>query len=156
LREHFHDPLLIRKNGKMTLSARAHTLLPLLEVSLLGLNNLLAPEEFDPSTAKRRFRIAMSDYAARIVATTGCTSSRKGAGLDLAINQASRDMMQAQLEEGEVDLALGVFPRAGEELRDTFSRDVYLSCRQTLSARERKADARYVAGKTPCAAWGET
>lgn len=118
LREHFHDPLLIRKNGKMTLSARAHTLLPLLEVSLLGLNNLLAPEEFDPSTAKRRFRIAMSDYAARIVLPPLVVHLReKAPGLDLAINQASRDMMQAQLEEGEVDLALGVFPRAGEELQ---------------------------------------
>jgi DNA-binding transcriptional LysR family regulator len=68
----------------------------------------------------------MSDYAARIVATTGCTSSRKGAGLDLAINQASRDMMQAQLEEGEVDLALGVFPRAGEEQTETLFPETFI------------------------------
>jgi DNA-binding transcriptional LysR family regulator len=43
----FMIALLIRKNGKMTLSARAHTLLPL-GVSLLGLNNLLAPESLTP------------------------------------------------------------------------------------------------------------
>lgn len=77
LREHFYDPLLIRKNGKMTLSARAHTLMPPL-VSHLREN---AP------------------------------------GLDLAISQASREMMLAQLEEGEADLVLGVFPDVGDELQ---------------------------------------
>jgi len=118
LRDHFHDPLLIRKNGKMTLSARAHTLLPQLEASLLGLNNLLAPAEFDPSTVKRRFRLAMSDYAARILLPPLVAHLRENApGLDLAISQASREMMLAQLEEGEVDLALGVFPDVGDELQ---------------------------------------
>lgn len=118
LRGHFQDPLLIRKNGKMTLSARAHTLLPLLEASLLGLNDLLAPAEFDPSAAKRRFRLAMSDYAARIVLPPLVLHLRESApGLDLAISQASRERMLAQLEEGEVDLALGVFPDVDDALQ---------------------------------------
>ncbi len=118
LRDHFQDPLLIRKKGKMTLSARAHMLLPLLETSLAGLNNLLAPAQFDPSTAKRRFRIAMSDYAARIVLPPLVMHLReKAPGVDLAISQASRDRMLAQVDEGEVDLALGVFPGAGGELQ---------------------------------------
>ncbi|MCU6668215.1 LysR family transcriptional regulator [Enterobacteriaceae bacterium H4N4] len=118
LRDHFDDPLLIRKNGKMTLSARAQTLLPPLEASLYGLNNLVGSPEFDPSTTKRRFRIAMSDYAARIVLPSLLVYLRQNApGFDLAISQASREMMLAQLEEGEVDLALGVFPAAGSAIQ---------------------------------------
>lgn len=118
LRDHFDDPLLIRKNGKMTLSARAQTLLPPLDASLYGLNNLLGSPVFDPSTAKRRFRIAMSDYAARIVLPPLLVYLRQNApGFDLAIGQASREMMLAQLEDGEVDLALGVFPDAGSEIQ---------------------------------------
>lgn len=118
LREHFQDPLLIRKQGKLTLSARAHTLLPLLETSLRGLNNVLSPSEFDHRTATRRFRIAMSDYAARIVLPPLVAYLRDAApGVDLAISQASREMMLAQVEEGEVDLALGVFPGAGAALQ---------------------------------------
>ena len=118
LRNYFDDPLLIRNKGKMTLSARAQTLLPPLEASLYGLNNLVGSPLFDPSTAKRRFRIAMSDYAARIVLPPLLVYLRKNApGFDLAISQASREMMLAQLEGGEVDLALGIFPDAAVELQ---------------------------------------
>lgn len=118
LREHFDDPLLIRKNGKMTLSARAQALLPPLEASLYGLNNLVGSPVFSPSTAKRRFRIAMSDYAARIVLPPLLIYLRENApGFDLAISQASREMMLAQLEDGEVDLALGIFPGAAGDIQ---------------------------------------
>ncbi len=117
LRVHFQDPLLVRKNGKMTLSAKAHALLPPLETLLQGLDRLLAPSVFDPYTAKRRFRIAMSDYAARIVLPSLMIHLRQNApGIDLAIIQASREMMLAQLEDGEVDLALGVFPNVVESV----------------------------------------
>ncbi|MCW2473931.1 LysR family transcriptional regulator [Candidatus Symbiopectobacterium sp. NZEC151] len=118
LRVHFKDPLLVRKNGKMTLSAKAHALLPPLETLLQGLSSLLAPSVFDPYTAKRRFRIAMSDYAARIVLPSLVIHLRQHApGMDLAIIQASREMMLAQLEDGEVDLALGVFPNFVEGIQ---------------------------------------
>ncbi|MBD2782386.1 LysR family transcriptional regulator [Xenorhabdus szentirmaii] len=118
LRDHFDDPLLIRKSGKMTLSARAHTLLPPLEASLYGLNNLVGSPVFDPSDAKRRFRIAMSDYAARIVLPSLLVYLREHApGFDLAISQASREMMLEQLENGEVDLALGIFPGAAGKIQ---------------------------------------
>lgn len=113
LRVHFNDPLLIRKNGRMTLSAVAQALLPPLENALRGLNNLVGSPQFDPATTQRRFRIAMSDYAARIVLPSLLVNIRRNApGFDLAISQAGREMMLAQLDEGEIDLALGVFPQA--------------------------------------------
>lgn len=117
LRMHFDDPLLIRNNGKMTLSARAHTLLPPLQAALEGLNNLVGSPVFDPATAQRRFRIAMSDYAARILLPPLLVTLRQQApGFDLAISQASRERMLVQLDEGEVDLALGVFPHAAGDI----------------------------------------
>lgn len=120
LRVHFNDPLLIRQHGRMTLSARAHTLLPPLEASLHGLNSLMGSPDFDPASARRRFRIAMSDYAARILLPPLLVTLRqKAPGFDLAISQASREMMRAQLHDGEVDLALGVFPDAADDIQKT-------------------------------------
>ena len=118
LRVHFNDPLLIRHNGRMTLSAIAQALLPPLENALYGLNNLVGSPKFDPLTAQRRFRIAMSDYAARIVLPPLLVNIRQNApGFDLAISQAGREMMLAQLDEGEIDLALGVFPPAAGDIQ---------------------------------------
>lgn len=121
LRHHFDDPLLVRKSGKMVLTGRAQALLPGLEAALDALNTLLGSPQFDPSTTHRRFRLLMSDYAARIILPPLLIHLRQYApGIDLAISQASREMMLAQLEEGEADLALGVFPAAaGEIQRDT-------------------------------------
>lgn len=115
LRAHFDDPLLIRRNGKMLLSTKAQTLLPLLESSLHGLNSLLATPVFDAGSVNRRVRIAMSDYAAQTILPPLMQFLRQEApGIDLVISQAGHDMMLAQLSEGVIDLAMGIFP--GEQI----------------------------------------
>lgn len=117
LREIFNDPLLVRKGGSMMLSARAQTLIPPLENALLGLNALLEAPEFDPARARGRFRIALSDYAAHIVLPKLMQRIRQEApGLDVAISQASREAMLAQLADGELDLALGIFPEVPQDI----------------------------------------
>lgn len=118
LRAHFNDPLLIRQAGRMALTARAQGLLPALDGALAALNDLLGAAEFEPATLRRTFRVAMSDYAARIVLPALVSHLRRTApGVDLAISQASRELMLAQLAEGELDLALGVFPGAAEAIQ---------------------------------------
>lgn len=118
LRSLFDDPLLMRKGGKMALTVRAQTLLPSLERALSELNDLVGAPEFDPLTARRTFRVAMSDYAARIVLPLLVSFLRRAApGFDIAISQASREMMLTQLEDGELDLALGIFPDARGEIQ---------------------------------------
>lgn len=138
LRAHFDDPLLIRKNGRMVLTARAEGLLPALQGALFELNALVGATGFDPATAKRRFRIEMSDYAARLILPPLVRHVRASApGFDLAISQASREMMLAQLDEGEVDLALGIFPdvREGIHQQDLFTeRFICLADRRSLPA----------------------
>ncbi|WP_028695910.1 LysR family transcriptional regulator [Pseudomonas cremoricolorata] len=110
LRTHFNDPLLVRQAGGMVLSARAQGLLKPLQDALGSLNGLLSSPQFDPAVAQRRFRLAMSDYAARIVLPPLLRHLRHAApGIELAISQASREGMLAQVQDGELDLALGVF-----------------------------------------------
>lgn len=118
LRIHFNDPLLIRGQGGMTLSTRARGLLPSLEGALSELNALIAVADVDPATMQRRFRIAMSDYGARIVLPPLIRHLRQAApGCDIAVSQAGRERMLAQLREGETDLALGIFPDASADIQ---------------------------------------
>ncbi|WP_458370649.1 LysR family transcriptional regulator [Pseudomonas fluorescens] len=124
LRAHFDDPLLIRRNGSMVLTARAQALAQPLQDALGNLNSLLGAPSFEPSTAKGRFRLSLSDYAARILLPRLTQKVRQEApGIDLAISQASREMMISQLLDGELDLALGIFPEVPDAiaLQDLFS-----------------------------------
>ena len=74
------------------------------------MRGLLRTPGFDPAQARRRFRLAMSDYGARIILPQLMRELRRDApGIDLAVTQGSREAMQAQLMDGELDLALGVF-----------------------------------------------
>ncbi|WP_027713279.1 LysR family transcriptional regulator [Dickeya chrysanthemi] len=130
LRAYFDDPLLVRRNGKMVLTARANALMQPLHDALTSLNGLLGGSmEFDPSLVNGRFRIAMSDYATRIVLPRLARHVRELApGLDLAVSQVSRDAMVVQLTDGELDLALGLFPDAPDHIRvQTLFSDGYIS-----------------------------
>jgi DNA-binding transcriptional LysR family regulator len=101
----------------MNLTARAQSLLKPLQDALNSLNELLSAADFDPSVAKRRFRLSLSDYASRIILPSLMTYIRKEApGVDLAISQASRETMVGQLLDGELDLALGIFPEVPAEI----------------------------------------
>ena len=117
LRRHFDDPLLIRQNGHMALTARAQSLAKPLQDALGNLNALLAAPLFDPAQAQRRFRLSLSDYSSRIILPALVRHVRQVApGVDLAISQASRETMLAQLLDGELDLALGIFPDLPQDI----------------------------------------
>lgn len=60
-------------------------------------------------------RGSLSDYATRRVLPGLVRHVRKVApGVDLAVSQASRETMMAQLADGELDVALGIFPEYPE------------------------------------------
>ncbi|KQP49123.1 LysR family transcriptional regulator [Pseudorhodoferax sp. Leaf274] len=116
LREVFGDPLLMRRGGAMALTPRALELQQPLESALGQLNALLRKGAFDAAQSTHRFRIAMSDYAAHLILPALAGRLRRTApGVDLAISQSSREAMLAQLADGEIDLALGVFPQEADD-----------------------------------------
>ncbi|QEI08038.1 LysR family transcriptional regulator [Pigmentiphaga aceris] len=118
LRERFDDPLLVRRGGGLSLTPRAQALMQPLAEALGHLNALLRTPVFEPSQVQRRFRLALSDYAARLVLPPLIRRLRTHApGLDLSVSQASRDAMLAQLADGEIDLALGVFPTLAQNIQ---------------------------------------
>lgn len=118
LRQLLDDPLLVRGQGGLVLTQRAHELAEPLAEALAQVRILLGPSGFQPATARRSFRLAMSDYGAMVVLPPLLRAVRKAApGIELVVSQASREGMTAQVSDGEIDLAIGVFAHQPEGVR---------------------------------------
>ncbi|MGO3870870.1 MAG: LysR family transcriptional regulator [Alcaligenes sp.] len=129
LRQVFNDPLLIRRGARLEPTALALQLQRPLEQALLQLNGLLDAGGFDPASEQREFRLAMSDYGAQIVLPPLMRSLRRQApGIFLAVSQASREGMLAQLQDGETDVALGVFSEIPADLQAQTLFEEHLIC----------------------------
>lgn len=129
LRDLLGDPLLVRQGGALIATARALELATPLAEALGQVQALLAPNSFDPASAKRRFRVAMSDYSAAIFLPGLVRLLRREApGIDLQIIQASREGMVDGVLNGDLDLAAGVFPDMPAELRTTPLFEEHYTC----------------------------
>lgn len=138
LRDLLGDPLLVRAGSGLVPTARALELAAPLAETLAQVQSLLAPNTFDPASARRTFRLAMSDYGAAIILPGLIRTLRTEApGIDLQISHASREGMVEGLLNGDIDLAAGVLPELPGELRSTplfEERYVCLLDRQSLPA----------------------
>ncbi len=119
LRVLLDDPLLVRRGGKLEVTPFARNLAPELAAILGQLQELLKTPGFDPAHARRTFRLAMSDYGAALLLPRLIKVLRQEAPQsDLVVSQAGREVMQSQVIEGEIDLALGVFPERRMDVCD--------------------------------------
>ncbi len=122
--------------------------------ALAQVQALLAPNRFDPASAKRKFRVAMSDYSAAIfLPRLVRTLRREAPGIDLQIIQASREGMVDGVLNGDIDLAAGVFPDMPAELRTTPLFEEHYTClvdRASLP-HERHARPAHLPVAPPCA-----
>ncbi|MGP6430855.1 LysR family transcriptional regulator [Pseudomonas paraglycinae] len=138
LRDLLGDPLLVRAGSGLVPTARALELAAPLAETLAQVQSLLAPNTFDPASARRTFRLAMSDYGAAIILPGLIRTLRTEApGIDLQISHASREGMVEGLLNGDIDLAAGVLPELPGELRSMplfEERYVCLLDRQSLPA----------------------
>ncbi|AXI60291.1 LysR family transcriptional regulator [Pseudomonas kribbensis] len=138
LRDLLGDPLLVRAGSGLVPTARALELVTPLAEALAQVQSLLAPNTFDPASARRTFRLAMSDYGAAIILPGLIRTLRAEApGIDLQISHASREGMVEGLLNGDIDLAAGVLPELPGELHSTplfEERYVCLLDRQSLPA----------------------
>ena len=118
LRALFDDALFVRGADGLRPTARAARLAAPVSQALMLVRGMVKEPVFDPSQARLTLRIAMSDYGAALILPTLMRRLRVVApGVDLIVTQGSREQMALQVQEGELDLAIGVFPNLPGDVR---------------------------------------
>lgn len=139
LRLTFDDPLLIRGEEGWELTARAREMEPVLAETLAAVRGLVRPTPFDPARTRRTYRLTMSDYASAMLGPRLLPVLREQApGVHLSITTRSRDAAMAAVVDGDVDLALGVFPERPVQVRESLLLEERFVCvmdRATLGDR---------------------
>jgi len=106
LREHFDDPLFVRSQRGMVPTPRAAALAGPVKQLLAEVESMLRPQGFDPATASMTLTIAAIDYALRVVMVPLLSAIRRQApGIRIVVTPADASL-HAQLERGDIDLAL--------------------------------------------------
>ena len=119
LRAHFGDPLLVRVGLSMRPTPKAEQLLEPLR-GLLAASDLLraSTRDFDPANSDREFSILVTEVG--MIQTVPVLMRRleaKGPKLRLRALPLDTRPLEARLEAGEADLAIGAFPQAAATLR---------------------------------------
>lgn len=111
LRESLHDPLFIRTPGGMAPTPQADALIGPCREILESLRRFVAWETaFDPATARRRFRICMTD-ASHITLLPRLLAHVRAQAPGIRLEAAGIDgNTERALESGEADLAIGLVP----------------------------------------------
>lgn len=117
LRESFGDPLFLRTQRGVVPTLRALELAGPVKRVLGEIEALLQPVAFEPATARFTLTLAATDYALRVIAVPFLSALRQRApGLRVAMRPIDDDRVPAQLERGELDLALMTAEATAPEL----------------------------------------
>jgi len=107
LRESFGDPLFVRSQRGIVPTERALQLAAPLKQVLSEIDQMLQPQAFAPAEAEMTLTLASTDYALRAVVVPYLARLRETApGVRAVIVPVQHERLQAQLESGDVDLAL--------------------------------------------------
>ncbi|MGH2342417.1 LysR family transcriptional regulator [Segnochrobactraceae bacterium EtOH-i3] len=118
LRQALGDELFVYGDGGMTPTARALELAPGIRDGLGRIEATILSRPFDPVTSTRTFRIAASDYSTTHALVPFIARLAERAPLiELKVFPYSRLDMVRQLDEGQLDLALGWFSEVPERMR---------------------------------------
>lgn len=133
LRAIFNDPLLVRGEGGLQPTARALQLAEPLAEALALVRSMVDQPHFDVERCTRQFRLSLSDYGAVILLPELVARLRKSAPMvDLSIVSYGRERALAALVDGEIDLAIGVYPvlkqAAHSDLRNTLLFEETFAC----------------------------
>ena len=119
LRERFSDPLFVRDGQTMQPTSRLLDLAPRLQALLAAADDLhLGSATFDPARSERLFSLLLTDvgmihFLPPVVARVAAVAPRVGVrAVPLQSHQ-----LEARLQAGDADLALGAFPGAARHLR---------------------------------------
>lgn len=107
LREHFGDELLVQVGRRMELTPLAQSLRePVRDLILRAQATLAASDEFDPTSANRRFVFNASDYATTVLLTPLAQKLEAMApGISIDVVGLGDSNLQ-RLERGDVDIAI--------------------------------------------------
>lgn len=107
IRDYFGDPILVRSGREMQLTALAETLIaPVRDLILQAEAILKGDSHFEPATAKRALRIAMSDYCGSIFGGALMRLlSAEAPGIKLEIYPLSFDVLD-DLIAGRIDMCI--------------------------------------------------
>ncbi|MCB2100285.1 MAG: LysR family transcriptional regulator [Rhodobacterales bacterium] len=116
LRHHYGDPLFVRSRNVMRPTPLAEALIGPVRDSLNALHRIAQWElAFDPATAARRFRIAMSD-ASHITLLPALLREVRRRAPQVALEAVRiTERTPDDLRSGALDLALGLVPGLGAE-----------------------------------------
>ena len=128
LRELFNDPLLIRTKDGMAPTERARALQPLVRKIVADVELAVEPDKgFDPATARRVFRLSVSDYSECTLLPPLLRAMHNTApNITLDILTPS-DVSYSDVEGGKVDLVINRFDEVPQSFhhqtiwRDSFS-----------------------------------
>ena len=120
LRDMFGDPLLVRGRGGMVLTERARALQGMAAKILEELDGLLVdPEDFDPSSTRQTFTIALPDQILPLTLSSVMQEFRRRAPLArLTMRALGPDFdFEGALANGTVDLVISNWPAPPPSLR---------------------------------------
>ena len=129
LRDLFGDELFVRGLTTMTPTVRATTAYPAIRDALDAMVRAINPADaFDPGSEQRVFRLSGGDYAAMTVLPRLYDLVRRTAPMvDLRFRFVEKDAVFGLLDKGELDVAIGVYPRAPKSFgRSTLLTDSFV------------------------------
>lgn len=145
LRQIFGERLFVAApSGRGVLpTPRALALRPALQQVLNGMSALLEPTQFDPATSARTFVVALHENPALMLGADLLNRMREQApGVRLRFALPDPDMLHRQMEQGEVDLFIGIGEAASEAWvgRQLFTDDFVTAQRKGHPRGQRELD----------------
>ena len=117
LREALADELLVRKGRTLEPTARAQELWPTVRDMLQRLQDVLAPNVFEPASANTMFVLTMADAtAAELMPPLVELITAQAPGVSLRVVPLTTRDPRRLLDDGHADLAIGNFPAAMSDL----------------------------------------
>ncbi|MBB3192348.1 LysR family transcriptional regulator [Halomonas cerina] len=114
LRRLLGDELFERTSQGLMPTPLATRLHPPVATSLAGLQEALnRPEDFDPAVSERTFHLAMTDIGEIVFLPRLLQRLEEAPGIALSTVRSQNEDLKREMEEGRIDLAIGLIPQLG-------------------------------------------
>lgn len=121
MRQIWNDPLFVRKGRNIEPTSYALSLWDQVSSPMYTLSNAVSATQFDPATAKRKFRIAATDVTVELIWRQLIELlEREAPGVDLHAVPYTPESSYSLLREAHVDLAVGLLTQHDHSLRSTW------------------------------------